>query len=439
MKFFPSLVCAFLLGAAEVHAQPVWEVQKSGTIVNLNAVSFCNSLIGTAVGDSGVILHTTNGGEQWDKQFPNTINHLSGVSQIDSLDAVIVGDSGVLLRTSDSGESWKQVLNGIIADITALSFRNHLQGIALGDSGLVLLTTDGGYTWMQTKQPYGTNSIVLYATDSILYAGCMSFIRSTDGGNSWNEFNVSDYLAGWSNVFRYSSMEVLDLKDVFICGGDLWYSVDSNYIDVCYYSLIILKSSDNANSWNPYLLLTTKPVEDVPSMPYPQINYFDFIYDSVCIAFDNFNNVYSNYRNLPWSTSPSPVPNPINAVTVADDSVLFAVGNGGSIIKLVGFEQAPVAVKEHIPNPVNFSLFQNYPNPVASNQTTINYDLAKEGQVTLKVYTLLGEEIAAPVAGWQSSGVHSVSLDASRLPDGVYFYRLETNGSAQTKMLVVGR
>ena len=174
-------------------------------------------------------------------------------------------------------------------------------------------------------------------------------------------------------------------------------------------------------------------------MPYPQINYFDFIYDSVCIAFDNFNNVYSNYRNLPWSTSPSPVPNPINAVTVADDSVLFAVGNGGSIIKLVGFEQAPVAVKEHIPNPVNFSLFQNYPNPVASNQTTINYDLAKEGQVTLKVYTLLGEEIAAPVAGWQSSGVHSVSLDASRLPDGVYFYRLETNGSAQTKMLVVGR
>ena len=242
MKFFPSLVCAFLLGAAEVRAQPVWEVQKSGTIVNLNAVSFCNSLIGTAVGDSGVILHTTNGGEQWDKQFPNTINHLSGVSQIDSLDAVIVGDSGVLLRTSDGGESWKQVLNGIIADITALSFRNHLQGIALGDSGLVLLTTDGGYTWMQTKQPYGTNSIVLYATDSILYAGCMSFIRSTDGGNSWNEFNVSDYLAGWSNVFRYSSMEVLDLKDVFICGGDLWYSVDSNYIDVCYYSLIILKA-----------------------------------------------------------------------------------------------------------------------------------------------------------------------------------------------------
>ena len=402
----------------------------NGLTTNLYGVSFYNSLVGTAVGDSGIILYTTNGGEQWKQQFSNTINHLSGVSQIDSLDAVVVGDTGVLLRTSDGGNNWAQEINGINNNITALSFRNNLQGIALGNSGLVLLTTDGGHYWLQTKQPYGTNYTVLYATDSILYSGCSSLIKSTDGGKTWESF-TNNYWNGTDGGSSSVSIIAKDSLHLYICGSYSW----AKYQPYTPFNFpVIFYSSNGGIDW--FSFYTGASQEDYEHAI--NMQYSGFIYDTICIAFDNANNVYSNERTS-WLISPNPVPNQINALTVVDDSVLYAVGNGGSIIKLVGFEQAPVAVKEHIPNPVNFSLFQNYPNPVTSNQTTINYDLINEGQVMLKVYTLLGEEVAAPVAGWQSSGAHSVIFDASRLPDGVYFYRLETKGAAQTKMLVVGR
>ena len=108
-------------------------------------------------------------------------NHLSGVSQIDSLDAVVVGDTGVLLRTSDGGNNWAQEINGINNNITALSFRNNLQGIALGNSGLVLVNYRWGH-YCSNKTALWHKLYVLYATDSILYSGCSSLMKNAQTG-----------------------------------------------------------------------------------------------------------------------------------------------------------------------------------------------------------------------------------------------------------------
>jgi hypothetical protein len=90
----------------------------------------------------------------------------------------------------------------------------------------------------------------------------------------------------------------------------------------------------------------------------------------------------------------------------------------------------------------DFALVQNYPNPF-NPTTTIEYQLPVESRVSLKVYDLLGREVATLVNEVQGLGFKSVEFSASNLASGVYFYRMEAlpvNGGAafsQLRKLIV--
>ncbi|MCX6157809.1 MAG: T9SS type A sorting domain-containing protein [Ignavibacteriae bacterium] len=87
--------------------------------------------------------------------------------------------------------------------------------------------------------------------------------------------------------------------------------------------------------------------------------------------------------------------------------------------------------------PAVYSLSQNFPNPF-NPVTKINYNLSKKGFVSLKVYDILGKEVATLVNESMSAGKYSVSFDASNFSSGVYFYKLEINGFSDIrKMLLV--
>ena len=86
--------------------------------------------------------------------------------------------------------------------------------------------------------------------------------------------------------------------------------------------------------------------------------------------------------------------------------------------------------------PVNYSLFQNYPNPFNPN-TTISYALPKPGNVTLKVYDILGKEIACLVNDYKVEGNYNVTFNASRLASGVYIYQLRANDIIISKKMVL--
>jgi hypothetical protein len=84
-----------------------------------------------------------------------------------------------------------------------------------------------------------------------------------------------------------------------------------------------------------------------------------------------------------------------------------------------------------------FALNQNYPNPF-NPTTTINFTLAQDGFTTLKIYDILGKEVATLVNSEMKAGIqNTVVFDASKLSSGVYFSRLEKNGNAQIQKVLM--
>jgi hypothetical protein len=88
--------------------------------------------------------------------------------------------------------------------------------------------------------------------------------------------------------------------------------------------------------------------------------------------------------------------------------------------------------------PGEYGLGQNYPNPF-NPTTTISYQIRSAGGVSLRVYDVLGREVATLVDGYQSAGTHAKTFDGSRLSSGVYFYRLQSGAFVNTKKMVLAK
>ena len=86
--------------------------------------------------------------------------------------------------------------------------------------------------------------------------------------------------------------------------------------------------------------------------------------------------------------------------------------------------------------PTGFESVQNYPNPFNSS-TIISFSLRKPQRVLVKVYDLLGREIRILVDDYRPAGIHHVTFDASSLPSGIYFYRLQAGESIETRRTVL--
>jgi predicted acyl esterase len=86
--------------------------------------------------------------------------------------------------------------------------------------------------------------------------------------------------------------------------------------------------------------------------------------------------------------------------------------------------------------PYMFSLSQNYPNPF-NPVTVINYSIAAEGNVMIKIYDITGREVKTLINEYQTPGLKSIMFDGSELPSGVYFYRLLANNFSETKKMIL--
>ena len=109
--------------------------------------------------------------------------------------------------------------------------------------------------------------------------------------------------------------------------------------------------------------------------------------------------------------------------------------SGSSSISKRRIEPAENPVPENdLPN--DFALFQNYPNPF-NPETTISYNLPKQGEVNIKIYNLMGQEVLTLVDKQQAAGRHQAKWRASHLPSGIYICRLRTAEFTATRKLIL--
>lgn len=96
----------------------------------------------------------------------------------------------------------------------------------------------------------------------------------------------------------------------------------------------------------------------------------------------------------------------------------------------------PVSVDDNINVVTEYSLSQNYPNPF-NPSTKINFALPTSGHVTVKVYNLIGQEVASLINGNLNAGYHSVNFNGESLSSGIYFYTIKTNDYVETKKMIL--
>ncbi|MFZ1519289.1 MAG: T9SS type A sorting domain-containing protein [Ignavibacteriaceae bacterium] len=93
-------------------------------------------------------------------------------------------------------------------------------------------------------------------------------------------------------------------------------------------------------------------------------------------------------------------------------------------------------IEVNVAAPIDFALTQNYPNPF-NPSTIISYSIPQNSFVTLKVYDILGNEIAVLVNDTKSAGKYDVQFDASGLSNGVYFYTIKADNFTSTKKMIL--
>ncbi|MFW5972903.1 MAG: T9SS type A sorting domain-containing protein [Bacteroidota bacterium] len=137
------------------------------------------------------------------------------------------------------------------------------------------------------------------------------------------------------------------------------------------------------------------------------------------------------------------------------ESIEFVTGSGDGVPGVsasveIGFDGSVESVSfteitgevgtsiDQAPNtlPETVALEQNYPNPF-NPETTITYELADRGHVTLHVFDLLGREVTTLVDGVQPAGRHTVLFDASQLTSGSYYYRIESEGTIISRVMTL--
>ena len=119
-------------------------------------------------------------------------------------------------------------------------------------------------------------------------------------------------------------------------------------------------------------------------------------------------------------------------------TIYVDLGNDGTIDDTLHLENQLIGVKEDRGSliPKEYKLEQNYPNPF-NNSTVIRYSIPREGMVTLKIYSIIGEEVATVVNETKQAGNYEVTFSSENLTSGVYLYKLTSGGFTETKKMIL--
>jgi photosystem II stability/assembly factor-like uncharacterized protein len=441
--------------------------------------------IGTNVfSPDGGVFRSTDRGETWSNVSKN---YITGLYRL--IRTIAIADSGVVYaaaekeiwRSGDHGETWSKTVVGGNVNLLAADPAGRIFGASSGKG--VLRSTDFGKTWSSTTA--GLPNATLYSIafrDSDVYVGGIGGVsRSTDHGTTWNAVPLSGQVAGAAIPESYTGIAATEATlavRAMIVGqeGELLVSTSDGKV---------LSSPGGGDTWT----------EKSGGLPAGNVNGFVRAAGGAVYAATDSSGVYK----LP--AAPLPVQlSYIRARSASDGRVRlewgtaseinnfgFEVekkqGRGGVFVTLSGsfvpghgttvvpcaysfvdssalcgiwyyrlkqidldgdahyYEAERVEVIAGAPDdemPLKTSLSQNYPNPF-NGASEIRFRISGVAEVNLRVIDLLGRDVAVLVHEPKTPGSYAVTFDASNLPSGVYFYRLQAGSYVETKKLLLVR
>ena len=388
-----------------------------GTI-NWTDVSFADTLIGWICGDT-TLMRTTDGGFTW-----SMVNSLSGsfscVSACDKNNAFTSWntiDYNFVGRTSNKSITWDTLLafcNYCISNIyfSRIKSRDSLCAwIAQGGSPLagvvnILKTTDAGQTWTYYLPSYGSplsfTDLSLRPDSAVATLFARKILsRSIDDGAHWRSDTLSKPCNGISIGDRYQ----------------FWAVGDSGLV---YYS---------PRYSNPFS-------EQISGFP-ENLNAVIAI-DTQIVWAVGTNGLISRTTNggTTWQRILSPTNAELNSICFVDSNHGWIVGDSGIILQIQDGLITSAPPLSTMPRQLD--LFQNYPNPF-NPSTIISFSLLSRSFVSLKIFDLLGRELVTLVLDELPEGHYTKLWNATNMPSGIYFSRLEVGLFSQTRKLVLLR
>ena len=344
--------------------------------------------------DSGV-FSSCDGCASWDGSalVGNAIHCFSVVGS-----EIVAGTENSAYRSTDGGASWSPANNGM-RDMGVYALARLDTDLFAGADNGIYRSTDAGGSWELMSGQATLNDIQSFLVVSgTVYAGTYGagVYMSTDRGGSWSASDsglgmaiVSTLAAAGNDLFAGTLFNgVYRSTD----GGASWQAVNAGLGNLMVYALEVADSNMYAAT-------------------------FDGVYNS------------TDYGNS-WKGLPTDSANvDIRALAISGlELIAGAVDAGVWKLPLPGGVNG---VRQGGQRPVKFSLRQNYPNPF-NPTTTIVYEVASAGYTTLRVYDILGAEVATLVNRMDAPGTKTIIFDASALPSGAYYYRLQSMMSGKS-------
>jgi photosystem II stability/assembly factor-like uncharacterized protein len=475
------------------------------SIVNISAFASVNSTLYAATSYDGV-YKSTDFGSNWvpvnKGMGPKDVRALT----VSNSSTLIAGTHYVALyRSTDLGQSWNKSITGFPAGCSILSLLESESSIYAGTRDGVFRTDDSGNSWIKLGGTNDTTMYsdvwAMCELNGVIYASMQLYFdatvyKSTDKGSTWIRCGMMGLPFGLSFIkgLEGSGSNLVAGTDEGIYyspdGGANWYPTNvlnfnipslassGNYVYAAVPSGAgVYRSLDNGVNWSVSLQSTVDYVE-VEAMD----NY------AFAGAFFGGARYSSNYGSTWFASSGFPSDASVFALGPLTDGMVLAgtdlapswiyasFNNGGSYSPYSEglFENASVeafavndtfmfagtdyngvwrrlrpgvvSVQNQIKIPQSYSLAQNYPNPF-NPSTKIKFSIPqdvkrKTRNVILKVYDVLGNEIATLVNEEKSPGIYEVTFDVGTsrdlsLTSGVYFYRLQAGSFVTSKKMIL--
>ncbi len=412
-----------------------WRDSALSTYGALRDLSFPDSLYGWAVGDSGRVVRTTDGGIHWTSQASSTTANLAGVSFVSRLTGYAAGSAGTFLRTTNGGVNWSASATSPVFNWQRMRFTSQQNGwLVSNEASSIYRTTDGGATWNPVGPAASWTNLDFVdlwfngGTDGWA-AGGSTLLHTTDG-STWNSIN---------------SWYFTRLTAVSFPTDSVGYAVKS-YNDVIHHDTsIVFRTTNAGTTWTDVGGFSNSVIVSAwfvsasegwiagDRVTYPGYNleYGMILHTTDAGASWSMEGQFDTTRSFAT----------VKRIAFADRMRGWCVGSSfltdPSRLMVGKYYGIPTAVSDRTrPLPDGYLLEQNYPNPF-NPSTTIAFAIPRTSHVRLIVADLQGREVARLVDGELHAGSYQRTWRPEGVASGVYYYRLESDGIVQTRKMLL--